>query len=129
MLNSVVFLEGILSLVNVVSLFVIVYFLEENLRMNWILKDELNAFSVLLFISLGGLLLREILFLWTMIGSYFVGMEESYIVMSSTTPWLIINSLFSLALVGTAYLTFKKDSKILVIYKSGRIWFKIVDKK
>lgn len=125
MLTNAYFFEGILAVVNVASLFVIVFFLEKNLRMNWILKDELNAFSVLLFISLSGLLLREILFLWTICGSFFVGMKESSMAMSSTTPWLIINSIFSLALVGTAFVILSKNKKIFIVNKSGRIWFKI----
>lgn len=125
MLNNLHFIEGLLSAMNVVSLVVIVFFLEKNLRMNWILKDELNAFSVLLFVSLSGLLLREILFLWTMIGSFYVGIEESIEKMSSTTPWLIINSLFSLALLATAVIILFNNNKIFIVNKGGRIWFKI----
>lgn len=123
--NYLVMFEAAISMINVVSLLIIVFFLEKNLRTNWILKDELNMFSVLLFLSLGGLLLREILFLFGIIGSYFVGALKSFEMITSTTPWLIINSLFSIALLGTAILIAFKDFRLFVINKSGKIWFRL----
>lgn len=129
MLSNLYVFEGVLSIVNIFSLIIIVFFLEKNLRMSWILKDELNAFSVLLFCSLGGLLLRETLFLWSLLGGYFVGLKNSITLITSTTPWLVINVIVSLALLGTAVIILFKNSKIFIINKSGKIWFKVVKKK
>lgn len=124
MLTNVVILQSLLGILNVTSLIIIVFFLEKNLRINWILKEELNVFSVLLFLSLTGLLLREVLFLWTLIGSFFVGFNTSIFEVSKTTPWVIINFLLTLSLIGTAVIILIKNSRLFIINKSGKIWFK-----